>query len=271
MRTRLRTFALSHFRTPVMSEAVDQLRTESEDEWYERWFGEEYLHLYGHRDQEEAARAVELVLDHHPRGGSGRALDLACGAGRHVLELDRRGMTAFGLDLSLPLLHRAVEQGLPVVRGDMRHLPFAAGSFSLVTSFFTSFAYFDDAGDDHRVLDEIRRVLEPTGTFALDFMNAERVREELSPRNEREVNGRLLVETRRLVEGGHVVEKEIDIHDRDGGAPRVYHERVRLYEDEDLLGMFALHGFEAVERFGDYDGAPLTPDSPRVIFLGRQW
>jgi SAM-dependent methyltransferase len=38
------------------------------------------------------------------------------------------------------------------VRGDMRHLPFTDGSFDLVTSFFTSFGYFDSDDEDVKVL-----------------------------------------------------------------------------------------------------------------------
>ncbi len=32
-------------------------------EWFEEWFGEEYLQLYPHRDAAEAERAVGLILD----------------------------------------------------------------------------------------------------------------------------------------------------------------------------------------------------------------
>ena len=30
-------------------------------EWFEQWFGEEYLQLYPHRDEEDAARMIALV------------------------------------------------------------------------------------------------------------------------------------------------------------------------------------------------------------------
>lgn len=254
-----------------MSTVSEAERHEQDADWYERWFGEEYLHLYPHRDREEARRAVRLVLDHFPAGeGSGRALDLACGAGRHLAELRTQGIEAFGLDLSFHLLARAREERLPVLRADMRVLPFRRASLSLVTSFFTSFGYFDDPADDEEVLAEVQRVLEPGGTFALDYLNAGLVRADLQPRTERVVNGRRVTETRRLIEGGHVVEKEIEIRDPGQERPRVYHERVRLYDADELLELFARHGFAAVECFGDYHGGPLAPDCPRVIVLGRR-
>ncbi|MDQ3389696.1 MAG: class I SAM-dependent methyltransferase [Gemmatimonadota bacterium] len=244
-------------------------RLEPDADWYERWFGDEYLHLYPHRDQAEATRAVELVLGHLAPGVLGRALDLACGAGRHLADMRARGVQAFGLDLSEALLRLARAEGLPVVKGDMRELPFADGSLSLVTSFFTSFGYFDDPLDDEAVVEAVRRVLRPSGTFALDYLNAARVRAELSPHDERELRGKHVVETRTLEENGHRVVKRIEIRDAAGGAPRIYQERVRLYDAEELLALLARHGLGRAECYGDYGGAPLAPDSPRVIVIGR--
>ena len=49
-------------------------------EWFRDWFGEEYLALYPHRDEEEARQAVDLYREvSSPQPGS-RLLDLACGA-----------------------------------------------------------------------------------------------------------------------------------------------------------------------------------------------
>lgn len=237
--------------------------------WYAHWFGEDYLKLYPHRDQGEARRAVELVLGRAGLQTNARVLDLACGAGRHLREFARHEVRGFGLDLSFPLLQRAHEVGLPVVRGDMRELPFASGSFGLVTSFFTSFGYFSDPGDDLRVLSEVKRVLRDGGTFAFDFLNADRVRRDLRPRDEREVDGVRVVQSRMLAEGGDVVEKRIEIHDPADRVPRVFYERVRLYAADHLQTLLAREGLEPVYCFGDYTGAPLTPDAPRVMLIGR--
>lgn len=247
-------------------------RDRAETEWYTRWFGEEYLELYPHRDEEEARLAVELVLRHTRLPEGSRVLDLACGAGRHLAELHHRGMRTFGLDLSLPLLQRAREGPvrLPVVRGDMRALPFAPAVFRLVTSFFTSFGYFADAREDRVVLAEVRRVLAESGWFAFDFLNAERVRAELRPRDDETVNGRRVTQERRLLEGGRIVEKRIRIESDDPERPEVFHERVRLYEPEELPELLSGAGLAVQGSFGDYDGSPFHPDSPRVILIGRR-
>jgi SAM-dependent methyltransferase len=240
-------------------------------EWYREWFGEEYLALYPHRDQEEAEAGIELVLRICGRP-DGLILDLACGAGRHMTDLKRRGLNAVGLDLSDVLLKEAhkADPELLLVRGDMRHLPFADGSFELVANFFTSFGYFADPEEDQQVLQEIRRVLSLGGGFALDFLNAQRVREGLVERDERRLGERLVVQNRRLEEDGKVVVKEIDILSADGEKlESAYHERVRLYEPDELVDMLRRVGLKPAHTFGDYSGGPPCPDCPRYILLGH--
>lgn len=244
--------------------------------WYRSWFGEGYLALYPHRDEEEAARAVTLLLSLLEGtvgvgGARGRVLDLACGAGRHLRALRARGIDAQGLDLSLPLLREGGRQdpGSPRVRGDMRHLPFRTHAFQGVTSFFTSFGYFETEADDLRVLLEVRRVLAPGGWVLLDFLNAERVRATLEPRDVRRVEGRRVEQVRRLVEGGRKVEKEIRILDEATGSEECFHERVRLYDAGELRGLMDRAGLRVVAERGDYAGAAPGVDTPRRILLAR--
>ncbi len=239
--------------------------------WYREWFGEEYLDLYPHRDEEEASAAVDLVLGAFGTP-EGLILDLACGAGRHMIEFERRSLSVVGLDLSAALLTqaRARGPGLMLVRGDMRVLPFSDSAFGTVVNFFTSFGYFADPEDDTAVLNEIRRVLRPGGCFALDFLNADRVKKNLVKRDERQLDQRRVVQERRLEEGGKVVVKAIHLFDLESDRPlNTYHERVRLYSSDELRAMLRRAGFEPQQAYGDYSGAPTGPDSPRCILLGR--
>jgi len=243
----------------------------SGSDWYARWFGEEYLRLYPHRDQGEADQAVELTADLLELAGDDRVLDLACGAGRHLRAMEQRGLRAFGLDLSQPLLLRASESvpGIALVRADMRQIPFAAGTFSLVSSFFTSFGYFTSPAEDRMVLDEVRRILRQGGHLVLDFLNSARVREGLVPRDERVVDGRVVVQERRLVDGGAAVEKTIRMGATGDGGEQVFVERVRLYDPGELEDLLVSAGFSPVRSFGDYQGTPFAAGSPRFILLAQ--
>ncbi len=65
--------------------------------WYREWFGEDYLDLYSYRDAEEARQhATFFSRVAGPLEGS--ILDLACGMGRHVIELHAQGYDVVGCD-----------------------------------------------------------------------------------------------------------------------------------------------------------------------------
>lgn len=239
--------------------------------WYRDWFGGEYLALYPHRDRAEARQAVELLRHTTGRGHGTRVLDLGCGAGRHLVELEGIGYSATGLDLSMPMLVAAAEAAGKggLVRADMRLLPFVAGSFDVVTSYFTSFGYFDREREDLQVLREVRRVLVSGGTFLLDFMNAHQVVANLKREDRRTVAGAEVVQERRLVAGGRIVEKKITVGPPGDRDRREFVERVRLYRPEELESVLARAGLAPGPRFGGYDRAPFSSSSPRCIVLAE--
>lgn len=236
-------------------------------EWFEEWFGEEYLHLYAHRDQQEARDAAQLLARVAPWEAGARVLDLACGSGRHARELVARGAWVVGYDLSRALLHRARSAvASPLVRGDMRALPFEAARFDLAVSLFTSFGYFAEETQDRAVLTEVARVVRRGGRFVLDFLHAARVRSALVPHEEMTLDGRKVAIERRLSDDGCFVVKEIHLLDQG----RSFVERVRLYTAEELGRMFDDAGFRVERHLGGYDGAPLTAAAPRVILVGTR-
>src|SRR4051794_735227 len=152
-------------------------------EWFEEWFGEEYLQLYPHRDLAEAERAVALILDRVGFAPGWRVLDVACGAGRHARAFETAGARCFGLDLSAALLRAARGvTGAPLVRADMRALPVRDASMDLTVNLFTSFGYFERDAEHAAALGEMVATLRPGGWFVIDFLNAPSVRARLVPR-----------------------------------------------------------------------------------------
>ena len=242
-------------------------------EWFEQWFGEEYHALYPHRDADDARRAVALVRRVAPWQAEDRVLDLACGPGRHAAELERLGARVVGFDLSRAMLRRARERtrreggGEPataLVRGDMRALPFRAGSFRVAVNLFTSFGYFREDTEHRLVLGQGAAALAPGGRFVLDYLNADQVRRSLKTSEERRAGQDAVRITRRIGPDGRYVIKEIEL--RDEG--RSFQERVRLYGADELAALLAEAGFAVEARFGDYGGEPPGADAPRVILVG---
>ncbi len=237
-------------------------------EWFEQWFGEEYHVLYPHRDDTEAQLAVALIRRVAPWSPGQLVLDLACGAGRHAAELERAGARVIGLDLSPAMLHRAQRRvRAPLVRGDMRALPFRPGTFGLVVNLFTSFGYFRSDTEHGAVMRQVAEVLAPDGRFVIDYLNADQVRRSLRRDSEQIQQGDASARVkRRFSEEGLYVVKEIELR----AENRSFQERVRLFTPAELEGLLTAAGLEVVARYGDYDGGPLGVDTPRTILVARR-
>lgn len=93
--------------------------------------------------------------------GAGRVLELGCGTGRLLGELDAR--VTVGVDVSAGLLARAAARGLSVARADAHALPFPDGCFDAIVGGNAVFRYLDY----ERALRECRRVLAPRGRLAV--------------------------------------------------------------------------------------------------------
>jgi len=237
-------------------------------EWFEQWFGEEYHVLYPHRDEEEARRAVALVQRAAPWAEGDWVLDLACGAGRHAAELERLGARVVGFDLSPSMLRRA-RAGVrgPLVRGDMRALPFRPGSFALAVNLFTSFGYFRDDKEHRLVVRQVVESLQAGGRFVLDYLNADSVRRTLR-RDTEEIDGAPteVRVRRRFSEEGKYVVKEIEL----GAENRSFQERVRLFSPAELTTLLEEEGLRVEAVFGDYDGGPLDGRATRTILVATR-
>ena len=154
---------------------------------------------------------------------------------------------------------------MPLVRADMRALPVRARSMDLVVNLFTSFGYFERDEDHAGVLRGLGECLADGGWLAMDFLNADTVRQGLVPEEEQALGtGRARI-TRELTEGGRRVVKTIAVPDG-----RRFVERVRLFQPEELQTMLVAAGLSVHDRFGDYDGGPLRAGAPRTILLARR-
>lgn len=233
--------------------------------WYQEWFGEEYLELYAHRDENEARAQVAFF---RTQFGAlhGPVLDLACGMGRHIKELTATGYHAVGCDLSFTLLKtgRAEYGPMPVARADMRQLPFCSGSFAGLVNFFTSFGYFPAEDENAQVVREMARVLEPRAVFLFDYLNVHRELEKLVRR-----------ETQTTPTGEVLIERWFDTADRSFNkrmtiGHKRYLERVRGYDLDEISMMFTSSGLSIHDAFGDFNGQPFENGSPRLILVGSK-
>jgi 2-polyprenyl-3-methyl-5-hydroxy-6-metoxy-1,4-benzoquinol methylase len=148
---------------------------ESLRDWWEELL---QIHEFAHyRDYAEdlTRREVDFLEQALSLRGIETVLDLACGGGRHSIELARRGISVVGLDAAAPVLAharaQASELGLSVtfVQGDMRELAYA-GRFDAVLVMNSSLGFFDDA-TNRQVLAGAARALAPGGRLLLQCIN----------------------------------------------------------------------------------------------------
>ncbi|MFF2910948.1 class I SAM-dependent methyltransferase [Paenibacillus sp. NPDC057934] len=239
-------------------------------EWYEKSFGEDYLIVYRHRDFGGARREVEQMINWLDLPAGSNVLDLCCGMGRHSLALAEAGFNVTGVDLSEALLREARSQEgaeqVTWIRSDMRELPLEGG-FDAVVNLFTSFGYFEEDGEQVKVLREIYRMLKPGGRFIIDFLNPAYVIHHLVPHSTRE-DGLNHIEEHRVIEDGYV-KKDIILTAGMDGEPRRYHERVKLYSLEKFREMLEQAGLRIQSVHGSYDEADYDAEtSKRMIFRG---
>ena len=143
--------------------------------------------------------------------------------------------------------------------------PGRAGGFDAATSFFTSFGYFDEAGN-RAVLEGVAGSLHEGGVFLLDFLNATAVMAHLVPESEEERDGRTY-RVQRRIEDGRVL-KDVVIEEE--GLTMSYTESVRLYLHNDLVTMLGAAGLNPVASYGDFDGRDYTSDAPRCILVAQK-
>lgn len=234
--------------------------------WYKEWFNEDYLALYPHRDEAEAEACVDLMRRVLPWEDGWRALDVACGAGRHARALVAAGAWTVGVDLSRTLLDVAREvTTAELVRADMRALPVRPASMDLVVNLFTSFGYFERDAEHRDALAEMCAALRRGGWFVIDYLNAPHVVATLVPVERARLGETDAQVTRVLEEGGRRVVKTIVTSDG-----RRFRERVRLFTPDELTALLGECGVDVVHRFGTYDGDPLGAESPRAILMGTR-
>lgn len=241
-------------------------RKKEETPWYEKWFDENYLTLYCHRDRSDAEEQVRLIIDTLDLHVDSTILDLACGEGRYTALFKDLGYDVTGIDLSETLVNCGKERypGLDLRVGDMRDIH---GNFDVILSLFTSFGYFDTDEENEKVLHSVFHALTPGGIFWLDFLNAGHLEETLIPRSVTRLSNGIEVVENRKIENGRIIK---DIRFTKNGEEHLYKESVRLFTRSQLEQMLERNGFRLIERFGDYRGRPWDTGSPRTILVGRK-
>ncbi len=242
--------------------------------WFESWFDTEYYHLlYKHRNDLEAKEFIKNLIQFLDLKFNAHVFDLACGKGRHSLELHSHGLNVLGLDLSSASIAHAIQfqqVGLDFQVHDMRN-SFGDGQFDAGFNLFTSFGYFDNEQEDIRALSNAYKALNSGGYFIQDYINAQPILPLLPQKGEKiDTLGNRTIEFKWLkhLESGIIV-KEIEVTDSSNQFH--FQERVQVYSVNELKELHQKAGFEVLHVFGNYELGPFdSQNSPRIILISRK-
>ena len=255
----------------------------------EGWHGwDEYAPFYDWENAQTLGRRDVPFWRRVAGEAKGAVLELGCGTGRVSRPLAQAGVDLVGIDRSAPMLARAIAKSitklpnyqitksLRFVRGDIRALPFAPHSFSMVLAPYGILQSLTRPRDLTATLASVARVIEPGGTFGIDLVpDVPKWREYA---NKVQLKGRsggadlTLVESVRQDRKRRLTTFEQRYIERRGGRTRnhCFELVFRTLSVPQMTRQLERAGFQVGAVLGDYQGRPWDDRADVWIIMARR-
>ncbi len=232
------------------------------------WFAELYDEFrmktgFGRISDEETRKDVDFICDVLELHEGAKVLDLFCGAGRHSLELARRGYSVTGIELNLDYLKLAKRSGKEFanppnfIHGDVRSVDFGEG-YDAAIIMFQSFGYFSD-NEDKLVLGKVFDALKTRGRFLLEILNRDWILKNFVEIQESVIDGIRVVEKREFDVLTSRNNFSIQRYEKDGIVTK--RGSWRLYSADEINNILVGIGFRFVGGYSNLEKEPLTKDT----------
>ncbi len=223
---------------------------------------------------EHAAEEVDFVVEALGLSGSERILDLACGFGRHSLELAQRGYSVVGVDITPDYIQharsRASEDGLNVefICSDVLDVRFREEFDVVLNMADGAIGYFDAEEKNLRLFDIIARALKAAGKHVMGVCSADHAIKHFPKRHWeagskslsladfiwKDSASRMIYRSRVLKFGEELKPFSDEIPDNGGSG-------MRLYTLKELEGILGERGMTIGAAYGGYDtSVPASDD-----------
>ena len=238
-------------------------------EWFAEWFDTPYYHiLYKNRDNHEARVFIKSLVDLLQSPEASSVLDLACGKGRHSITLNEFGYKVLGVDLSAQSIAHANQfsnSSLSFAVQDMRE-PIQSKRFDAVFNLFTSFGYFSSKHENEKVCQAIAQMLNAGGKLVIDFMNSQKVIQNLVPSELKKVQD-IEFDIKRIYSGTHII-KQISFQDK--GQKFEFQEQVQAIDLSMFKELLAPY-FTIDSVFGSFElNKYIASESDRLIIIATR-
>ncbi len=213
-----------------------------------------------------------------------RVLDLCCGYGRHALRLAEKGFIITGVDISPVAIKHAkelaenmkIQDRIEFLMGDAREilklLKGKQGSFRAIINMWTSIGYYDDE-TDKKILRQLNRLASPGGILVIELGNRDFIVKHFQPFGIGELEGCELHEQRKLNLERSRVENTWKFYKKEGEELKHLASiplNSRLYSLHELVDLLGKTGWKYINSYGNLELQPVTPDTRRIIIVGKK-
>lgn len=207
-----------------------------------------------------------------------RALDVACGIGRHSIELARRGVAVHGVDISSEYIRKAREHAADAGVSDdttfevtdVREIDSIEGTYDLVLHWF-AFGYFEDEVNE-AVAEHLGERVAPNGALVLGVDNGLAELVDFQDTNA-SIRGDVLQVERAEYrpESGRMEVIITKFRDSEDGYEFIGEVpwNTRLYSPVEIRRLLERAGFSTVSLYSGLEGTTLQRDSSPLVAVAE--
>lgn len=261
-----------------MNDCTDLKRVISTDElWYKKIWT---LDIKNMSWVEETPSQVDFIRDALALTGKERVLDLACGFGRHSLELARRGCSVIGMDITKEYVddanNSAQAEGLDArfYLGDIREVNYH-DEFDVVLNLADgAIGYLENDAENEKIFQVAARALKSGGKHLIDICNGAYARKHFPKRHWVVGNNMISLadfdwdDEKSLMYYGDVqlaFGKELE------KPSEFYSNPTRLYSVEELKNIYSSNAMKYLAYYGDFKkNQPGTDDIFQIQVIAQK-
>lgn len=248
-------------------------------DWYKRIWS---LDIQEMSWVEHTKEEIDFIIDIMNLSGNERILDLACGFGRHAIELAKRGFSVVGVDITPEYIEEArrisslEKLSIEFICADLRDLSFK-NEFDVVLNMADgAIGYLESDEENLKIFDLIAASLRKNGKHFMDICNAEHAEMHFPKRNWKIGEKELSLpefhwdkENRRMLYGGWSI-KFGEIAEKPRFEELTTDANIRLYSINEINRIFEIRQMMVKKTFGNFDKSTLASHREMQLLVYSQ-
>lgn len=245
-------------------------------DWYKKIWNLDIMNLSW---VEETRQQVDFLVDKLELEGDEKILDLACGFGRHSIELAARGFCVVGVDITkdyIDFANRTARQkdiDAQFIHSDIRGISFQDEFDVVINMGDGAIGYLENDIENLKIFDVVAQALKPKGKHFMDIMNADYAKHHF-PCQLWDAGGKCLTlsrfewndETNTMMYGqrDYLYGKILEKPDVDRGNP------TRLYNLDEIEVIMDERGLLIRDSFADFTGKKVSKDDIQLMVYSQR-